>query len=59
MSSTFERPVADLAKIVAAWEEWERGNEAPGKTLTAMKKSGLAEVLSQLVASNWKPHQEG
>lgn len=59
MSSTFERPVADLAKIVAAWEEWERGGEAPGKTLTDMKKAGLADVLSELVASEWKPSQKG
>ena len=59
MSSIFERPKADLAKIVAAWEEWERGGEAPGKTMTDMKKAGLAEVLSQLVASGWKPQQEG
>lgn len=59
MSSTFERPVADLVKIVAAWEEWERGGEAPGKTLTAMKKAGMAEVLSELVAGGWKPSQKG
>lgn len=59
MSSTFERPVADLAKIVAAWEEWERGGEAPGKILTDMKKAGLAEVFSELLASGWKPKQEG
>jgi hypothetical protein len=59
MSSTFERPVADLAKIVAAWEEWERGTGAPGKTLTDMKKAGLAEVFSELQASGWKPAPQG
>lgn len=55
MSSTFERPVADLAKIVAAWEEWERGAESPGRTMADMKKAGLAEVLRELQSSDWKP----
>lgn len=59
MPSSFERPVADLAKIIAAWEEWERGSEAPGKTLTDMKKAGLAEVFSELVASGWNSKKEG
>ena len=55
MTSTFERPLADVAKIVAAWEEWERGGESPGRTLADMKKAGLADVLRELQASNWKP----
>ena len=45
MTSSFERPAADLNKIIAAWDEWERGEEAPGKTMTNMKKAGLAEIL--------------
>ena len=47
MSSTFERPAADLNKILSAWDEWERGEEAPGKTMTNMKKAGLAEILKE------------
>jgi hypothetical protein len=55
MASDFERPAPDLAKIIAAWEEWERGEQAPGKVLTSMKTAGLAEVLQQLKASGWTP----
>ena len=55
MASDFERPAPDLAKIIAAWEEWERVEQTPGKVLTSMKTAGLAEVLQQLQASGWKP----
>ena len=55
MASDFERPEPDLAKIIAAWEEWERGEQTPGKVLTSMKTAGLAEVLQQLKASGWTP----
>ena len=55
MSSAFERPAPDLAKILTAWEEWERGEQNPGKVLTNMKTAGLAEVLRELTDSGWKP----
>lgn len=55
MSSEFERPAPDLAKILTAWEEWERGEQNPGKVLTNMKTAGLAEVLRELTESGWKP----
>ena len=55
MSSTFERPAADLNKILSAWDEWERGEEAPGNTMTNMKKAGRAEILKELQESGWKP----
>ena len=55
MASDFERPAPDLAKNIAAWEEWERGEQTPGKVLTSMKTAGLAEVLQQLKASGWTP----
>lgn len=55
MSSTFERPAPDLSKILTAWEEWERGEENPGRVLTNMKTAGLAEVLRELTESGWKP----
>ena len=53
--STFEPPPPDLAKIVAAWESWELGEEAPGKVLANMKTAGLADVLRELVATGWTP----
>lgn len=55
MSSTFERPAPDLTKILTAWEEWERGEQNPGKVLTNMKTAGLAEVLRELTEIGWKP----
>ena len=53
--STFERPAPDLSKIIAAWEEWEKGEQSPGKVLTSMKTAGLAEILDEVRASGWKP----
>ncbi|HRE02693.1 MAG TPA: hypothetical protein PLV68_15430 [Ilumatobacteraceae bacterium] len=52
---TFERPPADLSKLVTAWHEWERGEESPGKVLANMKTAGLAEVLDELVRTGWTP----
>jgi hypothetical protein len=52
---TFERPAPDLSKLLAAWEEFERGEEQPGKVLANLKTAGLADVLAELVASGWAP----
>jgi hypothetical protein len=51
----FEAPAPDLAKLLAAWEEWERGEQTPGRVLANMKTAGLADVLRQLVESGWSP----
>lgn len=51
----FEAPAPDLAKLLGAWEEWERGEQAPGKVLAALKTAGLATILHQLVDSGWTP----
>lgn len=59
MSSSFVRPEADLAKIVQAWDEWERGEESPGKALTNMKKAGLDQLLRELQDSGWHPQSVG
>jgi hypothetical protein len=59
MSSTFERPETDLAKIVQAWDTWERGEESPGKTMTNMKKAGLDQLLRELKESGWQPQSVG
>ena len=50
---TFEQPAPDLAKIIAALEEWEKGDETPGRTLANMKTGGLPQVLAQLAAEGW------
>jgi hypothetical protein len=51
----FDRPAPDVSKLLAAWQEWERGDEAPGKVLANLKTAGLGDVLSQLVESGWTP----
>ncbi|MEL6891603.1 MAG: hypothetical protein AAFP84_08410 [Actinomycetota bacterium] len=52
---SFEQPPPDLAKIVAAWEEWENGDESPGRALADMKTAGLDKVLAELTESGWQP----
>lgn len=52
---TFEPPAPDLAKIIAALDEWEKGDESPGRALANMKTAGLARVLAQLSAEGWTP----
>lgn len=52
---TFEQPPPDLAKIIAALEEWENGEETPGRVLANMKTAGLPQVLAQLEAEGWVP----
>jgi hypothetical protein len=53
--STFERPVPDLTKLLAAWEEFEAGEQQPGKVLANLKTAGLPAVLNELVESGWTP----
>ena len=52
---TFEQPAPDLGKIIAAWEEFEAGEQAPGRVLANMKTAGLPRVLAELVAQGWTP----
>jgi len=54
---SFERPAPDLSKLVAAWQEFERGEETPGKVLANLKTAGLADVLDELVQSGWSPSE--
>lgn len=58
MSSTFDRPSADLTKIVQAWQEWESGEESPGRAMTNLKKAGLDQLLEELAQSGWQPGQK-
>lgn len=49
----FDAPAPDLDKLIAAWEEFERGEQSPGKVLANMKTAGLPAVLRQLKDSGW------
>jgi hypothetical protein len=51
----FDMPPPDLAKLIAAWEQWESGEETPGRVLATLKTAGLHTVLRQLVDSGWTP----
>lgn len=51
----FERPAPDLQKLIAAWEQFEAGEESPGRVLANLKTAGLDEVLQELAASGWNP----
>jgi hypothetical protein len=51
----FDTPPPDLAKLIAAWEQWEAGEETPGRVLAALKTAGLPTVLRQLADSGWTP----
>lgn len=52
---SFERPAPDLAKLLKAWEEFERGEQAPGKVLANLKTAGLDQVLAELIETGWTP----
>ena len=52
---SFVPPPPDLHKLQIAWEEWERGEQPPGKVLANLKTAGMATVLAQLVESGWAP----
>ena len=51
----FDRPAPDLQKLIAAWEQFEVGEESPGKVLANLKTAGLPEVLRQLTDEGWTP----
>jgi len=52
---SFDQPAPDLTKIVAAWEEFEKGEEMPGRVLANMKTAGIDAVLAELVAAGYTP----
>lgn len=51
----FDRPAPDLMKLIAAWEQFEAGEESPGRVLANLKTAGLGEVLQELSTSGWSP----
>ena len=51
----FDLPAPDLTKIIAAWDEFEAGEQAPGRVLANMKTAGLPRVLAELAEQGWTP----
>lgn len=46
-----ETPRPDPAKLLATWDQWERGEVAPGKVMSELKTGGLPDLLRELAAS--------
>jgi len=43
-----EKPTPDPKKLLADWEEWERGITPPGRVMGNLKTGGLRELLQSL-----------
>jgi hypothetical protein len=50
-----DKPPPDVAKLLAYWNEWERGEETPGRVMANLKTAGLAELLTRLAAEESAP----
>jgi len=44
-----DKPAPDPAKLLADWDEWERGVTMPGRVMANLKIHGLPELLQRLV----------
>jgi hypothetical protein len=44
-------PPPDVAKLLASWIEWEKGETPPGRVLSNLKTAGMRELLEQLSAA--------
>ena len=47
-----DKPPADPRKILAYWQEWERGETPPGKVISNLKTAGLPDLLEQLAGDS-------
>jgi hypothetical protein len=44
-----DRPLPEPAKLLAYWDEWERGETTPGRVMANLKTAGLPDLLRSLV----------
>ena len=42
-------PPPDPEKLLAAWNEWESGENTPGRVMANLKTAGMPELLRVLV----------
>ena len=40
-----DTPPPDPEKLLAQWEEWEKGETPPGRVMSNLKTGGLPELL--------------
>lgn len=45
-----DRPPPDPQTLLDEWMKWERGEVEPGRLLANLKKSGMKELLEEIVA---------
>ncbi|MGH9189358.1 MAG: hypothetical protein ACRD0Q_04905 [Acidimicrobiales bacterium] len=45
-----DRPAPDPVKLLAAWDEWEKGETPPGRVIANLKIGGLRELLEAAAA---------
>ena len=45
-----DRPPPDPVKLLAQWEEWEKGETPPGRVMSNLKTGGLRDILEELIA---------
>lgn len=50
-----ETPPPDPEKLLTYWNEWERGETTPGRTIANLKTAGLPQVLQRLVDEKKAP----
>jgi len=43
-----EKTAPDPAKLLADWEEWEKGVTPPGRVMSNLKTGGLRDLLRSL-----------
>ena len=46
-----ELPVPDPEKLLAAWMEWETGENTPGRVMANLKTGGLPDLLEAIIAA--------
>jgi hypothetical protein len=44
-----ETPPPDPRKLLAYWQEWERGDTPPGRVMSNLKTAGLQQLLEVAV----------
>jgi hypothetical protein len=45
-----DRPPPDPTKLLAYWNEWEKGEATPGRLIANLKTAGMPELLEQLAS---------
>lgn len=47
--TVMETPPPDPQKLLAYWQEWERGDTPPGRVMSNLKTAGLLQLLEVAV----------